>query len=85
MDTIKRMKAYLDRHQPDRKAEGFEADEDGYPSAGRVAWDAWGGDAGYAWAASVVKSEGEDITHLAKTGAITPAQYDQFIARNGQW
>jgi|GEM_PF-1203172 len=54
LDTIKRMKAYFDRHQPDQKAEGFEAGEDGYPSAGRVAWDAWGGDAGYAWAESVV-------------------------------
>ena len=54
LDTIKRMKAYFDRHQPDQKAEGFEAGEYGYPSAGRVAWDAWGGDAGYAWAESVV-------------------------------
>lgn len=54
LDTIKRMKAYFDRHQPDQKAEGFEAGEDGYPSAGRVAWDAWGGDAGYAWAESIV-------------------------------
>ena len=54
LDTVKRMKAYFDRHQPDQKAEGFESGEEGYPSAGRVAWDAWGGDAGYAWAESIV-------------------------------
>lgn len=56
LDTLKRMKAYFDRHQVDQKAEGFHQDEDGYPSPGRVAWDAWGGDAGWSWAKSVVES-----------------------------
>jgi hypothetical protein len=54
LDTLKRMKAYFDRHQPDKKAEGFRQGEHGYPSHGRVAWDAWGGDAGYSWAKSMV-------------------------------
>jgi hypothetical protein len=54
LETLKRMKAYFDRHQPDKKAEGFRQGEKGYPSAGRVAWDAWGGDAGYSWAKSMV-------------------------------
>lgn len=62
-DTVKRMKAYFDRHQPDQKAEGFEAGEDGYPSPGRVAWDAWGGDAGYAWAKSIVDSASKSISY----------------------
>lgn len=53
--TAKRMKAYFDRHQPDQKAEGFDSGEEGYPSAGRVAWLLWGGDAGYAWAKKIVK------------------------------
>ena len=53
-DTIRRMKAYFDRHQPDKKATGFRQGEEGFPSAGRVAWEAWGGDAGYSWAKSVV-------------------------------
>jgi len=55
LDTLKRMKAYFDRHQPDQKAEGFQQGEKGYPSPGRVAWDAWGGDAGWSWAKSVVE------------------------------
>lgn len=48
-DTVKRMRSYFARHQNDKKAEGFSRGEDGYPSPGRVAWDAWGGDAGERW------------------------------------
>lgn len=48
-DTVARMKSYFARHTSDRKAEGFNAGEKGYPSPGRVAWDAWGGDAGRTW------------------------------------
>lgn len=57
-DTVKRMRSYLARHLPDTKAKGFNAGEDGYPSAGRVAWDAWGGDYGALWVNSI-KLEGE--------------------------
>jgi len=52
-DTIMRMKSFFARHEVDKKAEGFNQGEKGYPSAGRVAWDAWGGDAGKSWAESV--------------------------------
>jgi hypothetical protein len=48
-DTVARMKSYFARHTVDKKATGFSSGEEGYPSAGRVAWDAWGGDAGKAW------------------------------------
>lgn len=48
-NTVARMKSYFARHTVDKKATGFSAGEKGYPSAGRVAWDAWGGDAGKAW------------------------------------
>ena len=49
-DTILRMYSFFSRHEVDKKAEGFNAGEDGFPSAGRVAWDLWGGDAGFRWA-----------------------------------
>jgi hypothetical protein len=48
-DTVARMRSYLARHAVDKNAEGFSAGEKGYPSPGRVAWDAWGGDAGRTW------------------------------------
>lgn len=49
-DTVRRMHSFFSRHEVDKQAEGFSAGEDGYPSAGRVAWAAWGGDAGQTWA-----------------------------------
>lgn len=48
-DTVARMKSYFARHTVDRQANGFFAGEKDYPSPGRVAWDAWGGDAGRTW------------------------------------
>ena len=47
--TAARMKSYFARHNVDKKATGFNSGEEGYPSPGRVAWDAWGGTAGQAW------------------------------------
>lgn len=48
-ETIARMRSYFARHQNDKKAEGFNRGEPGFPSPGRVAWDAWGGDPGEIW------------------------------------
>ena len=55
-DTVMRMVSFFARHEPDKKAEGFSAGEKGYPSPGRVAWDAWGGDAGRSWANRTAES-----------------------------
>jgi len=54
-DTIKRMNSFFARHEVDKKAEGFYPGEEGYPSAGRIAWSLWGGDAGQSWAKKKVK------------------------------
>ncbi len=43
------MSAWFARHEVDKQGEGFSSGEDGYPSKGRVAWAAWGGDAGKRW------------------------------------
>lgn len=50
IDTIKRMVAYFDRHAVDLEAPAARRGHPDYPSAGRIAWDLWGGDAGRAWA-----------------------------------
>ena len=52
-ETIRRMVNYFTRHEVDKQGEGFERGEDGYPSAGRIAWALWGGDAGQRWANSI--------------------------------
>ena len=49
--TIKRMKAYFDRHAIDLEApKNRDPDAEGYPGAGLIAWLLWGGDSGKAWA-----------------------------------
>lgn len=48
-ETAVRMRSYFARHQNDKQAEGFNYGEPGFPSPGRVAWDAWGGDEGERW------------------------------------
>lgn len=53
--TLKRMKAYFDRHEIDSQAIGWLKGEKGFPSAGRIAWELWGGDAGRKWAESKLK------------------------------
>ena len=56
LDVVKRMKSYFARHVVDKQATGFNYGEKGYPSAGRVAWDAWGGDAGQTWVNSLTET-----------------------------
>ncbi len=72
--TIKRMKAYFDRHQVDKKAKDWNA-----PSAGKIAWLLWGGDSGYAWAKSIVnKVEASFIVQAYDLFAeLTPEQKKQ--------
>lgn len=52
--TLRRMVSYFARHDGDRKGRGWDAGSDGFPSPGRVAWAAWGGDAGRDWARRVL-------------------------------
>ena len=49
IERVKKMYAYFQRHEVDKQGEGFTPDEDGFPSAGRIAWALWGGDAGMSW------------------------------------
>lgn len=51
--TIMRMYSFFQRHEVDKKAEGFNSGEDGFPSPGRVAWSAWGGDPGFTWSSKI--------------------------------
>lgn len=51
IDKLTRMRAWFARHQVDRAAKNREADK---PTAGEVAWELWGGDAGKSWSESVM-------------------------------
>jgi len=50
ISTVKRMHSFFSRHEVDKQGQGFKVGEDGYPSAGRIAWALWGGDSGQSWA-----------------------------------
>ena len=57
LSVVKRMYSFFSRHEVDKKAKGFSSGEEGYPSKGRVMWDAWGGDAGFSWSRSISQRE----------------------------
>jgi hypothetical protein len=70
--TILRMYSFFKRHEVDKKAEGFNSGEDGFPSAGRVAWSAWGGDAGFSWSNKIRNS----ITNSARALSLIAEEND---------
>jgi lambda family phage portal protein len=71
-DTVRRMKAFFDRHEVDKK--GATWDEQG---KGWQAWNGWGGDAGYAWARKVVRQmEARDKKELAEPASCPIATQD---------
>jgi len=68
-DTVRRMKAFFDRHEVDKKGETWDDQGKGWQ-----AWNGWGGDAGYSWAKKVVgQMESRDNKQLARPIAQTPA------------
>jgi HK97 family phage major capsid protein len=54
ISTVKRMYSFFARHEVDKQADGFNSGEEGFPSAGRIAWGLWGGDAGQTWSKRIV-------------------------------
>jgi hypothetical protein len=52
-DTVKRMKAFFDRHEQNRNS--ADKEPDGGPTNGWIAWLLWGGDAGRVWAEAQVR------------------------------
>jgi HK97 family phage prohead protease len=70
-DTIGRMVSYFARHEVDKQGQGWSNGEDGYPSAGRIAWALWGGDPGRSWANRIwasLEREGERSTNTIEKG-----------------
>jgi hypothetical protein len=49
-DTVRRMKAFFDRHEIDKQGETWEEQGKGYQ-----AWMGWGGDEGYSWSTAIVE------------------------------
>ena len=60
LSTVKRMYSFFSRHEVDKKGKGFY-DGPEFPSNGRIMWDAWGGDAGFAWSRAIVEREKKQV------------------------
>lgn len=79
-DTVITMRAWFARHEVDKQGEGFSPGEDGYPSPGRVAWAAWGGDPGQTWSNSkgaAIENAREDraVVHSLMPDTALPVQH----------
>ena len=77
-ETVGRMANYFGRHASDREAEGFNSGEDGFPTPGRVAWDAWGGDAGRTWASGIVAEDTDERNGEESEYPLSPRQQAQY-------
>ena len=96
-ETIRRMSSYFSRHKNDSNATGWNNGEEGFPSPGRVAWDAWGGDAGRTWADMMVERfNREEKSRPVGKGTILrkadekqftlgPLYVPDFMDAHGEW
>lgn len=90
METVQRMASYFARHEVDKEAEGFFSGEDGFPSAGRISWDGWGGDEAQTWAKRILEQEDDERAetrpyegeHAARIR--DPLEFDSFRRRNDE-
>ena len=59
-DTVKRMYSFFSRHENNKSKHYSAKEPDGGPTAWRIAWDLWSGDAGYAFSRQIVKKLGDE-------------------------
>lgn len=75
-DTVRTMSAWFARHEVDKQGQGFTPGEEGYPSPGRVAWAAWGGDPGKSWSDNIMSTIDKDRELTAELKAPQVALYE---------
>jgi len=59
LSTVNRMVSFFARHGTNRSKHYSAKEPDGGPTAWRIAWDLWGGDAGRTWANGIADREDE--------------------------
>ncbi len=63
LDTIKRMHAFFSRHEKNKAVDPGKTPEQ---DKGHQAWLLWGGDAGKAWVAKILKGQDTELQQAAK-------------------
>ena len=70
ISSIKRMFSFFSRHE-NNKAKHYSAKEnDGGPTAWRIAWALWGGNAGFSWSKKKVKEIAREEENRMKVGTM---------------
>lgn len=59
-DTVKRMYSFFSRHENNKSKHYSAKESDGGPTAWRIAWDLWGGNAGFSFSRQIVDRLDED-------------------------
>ena len=79
-ETIGRMVSYFSRHEVDKKGQGWRPGEPGFPSAGRIAWALWGGDAGRSWANNIKRQmdNKDKVERMSKTPTTIQRAFGQI-------
>jgi hypothetical protein len=91
--TIRRMRSFLARHGVNRNKPGWNAGDEDFPSAGRVAWDAWGGDPAVSWTETIAErlDRQEENKEYDPESALNPRQkmmyetYEWIVDVFGPW
>jgi len=87
-ETVRRMKAYFDRHEVDKQGSTW-----GEQGKGWQAWQGWGGDAGYAWARKVVRqmdaadeaAKMSDATTTMADAEVSVVPFHEYPFAEGAW
>ena len=90
-DTVIAMSAWFARHEVDKQGEGFSPGDDAYPSRGRVAWAAWGGDPGQTWSTNKAdrikkirdRKMADDLEVRAEPGDLSRGDFVQWDSSGG--
>ena len=84
-DTVKRMNSYFSRHEVDKEATGWNDGEEGFPTAGRIAWQLWGGDPGRDWSARIVERyRDEELSAIPKFSEEDEQSWIGYLADKGE-
>jgi hypothetical protein len=73
---VRHIAKYFPRHEVDKRGKGYKPGEDGFPSAGRIAWALWGGDAAWRWAQQIV--ERENKKGMRADGYVSDDDYSDY-------
>jgi hypothetical protein len=84
--TVKRMVSFFARHEVDKQGTGFYVGDEGYPSAGRIAWGLWGGDPGRTWAQKMLGQfeRNEGVTQMIDVNVLAGADIRRIDGKTGK-